>query len=464
MPSSQPSPSPSGAPSIAPTYSPTGLPTVSPSRTPSDMPSSLPTASPSVSPSISPSASPSESHQPSVSQQPSAAPTPVYEFENQILSVKNGRCIFSGEIPLNETEAVQSNQTTRLLQGVPGESECNALWAEYVRTAIQEQVILVIGEERIETLGVKVENVTRQHNSEERLLTLFFDVQVAIRSPVTNQDINRYIAAPFDSREEQDDFLLYLESTGCPDFASLDGVRFVLPAPPNASEMEDNRSNSAQAGLIAGLVAALSAGAILVGVFLFVRLRRETAHRELVEEREGEFVGGPAASARNEVISEVGVRTNQDVSTLGDPFPQGTSAIGASSTADSFSLDYDYQKAYMQQSPSTVSGSHSGESMSQLLVDDATLDAQYETEERIEVDAPAGVLGLVLETNVDGIPVVNAIKPNSVLARNVRIGDRLISVDGIDVGVMLASDVSKLIASKKNQSVRRFVFNRPIKA
>lgn len=212
------------------------------------------------------------------------------------------------------------------------------------------------------------------------------------------------------------------------------------------------------------MVAALAAAAILVGIFLFVRSRRdhspledEGAADDRVPEREGV-----------EVVSEVGIRTNQDVSTLGDPFPQGTSqGRGDGSTTDSFSLDYDFQKAYMQAEPSTVSGdrtdsyeSRSAEDMSQLLVDDDTFDQQYQTEERIEVDAPPGVLGLVLETNVDGIPVVHAIKPNSVLSGNVQIGDRLLSVDGHDVSVMLASDVSKLIASKKDQPSRRFIFIR----
>lgn len=328
---------------------------------------------------------------------------------------------------------------------------------------MERQVVLVIGEERIETLNVRVENVTRAYSPEESLLTLFFDAQVAIRSPVSDQDINRYVAAPFDSRQEQDDFLMYLETTGCPDFASLDGVRFVLPARPSELVNGDGRSNSARAGLIAGIVAALAAGAILVGVFLFARSRRDPS--PLAKEEEAAAAGGgpPLAAGGNEVVSEVGVRTSQDVSTLGDPFPVGTSTnVGEVSTTDSLSLDYDFQKAYMQQDPSTVSGSRSGESMSQLLVDDETLDAQYETQERIEVEAPAGVLGLVLETTVDGIPVVNAIKPNSVLASSVRIGDRLISVDGHDVSVMLASDVSKLIASKKDQDVRKFVFNRPV--
>lgn len=360
----------------------------------------------------------------------------------------------NGTSPGNETSS--GNETLRYLQSTT--EECNELWADYVREGIYNQIVSII--QRIETLDVEVGNITREFDYEEDLLIVIFDVEVGVRSPVREHSINRYVASPFDSTKEQEDFIRFLRGTDCPEFASVTGVRFDLPPPPSPVQVNE-RSTSAQAGLIAGLVAALSAAAILVGVFVFVRHRRDPGPLALDEHVEEDRV--PIREGAD-IVSEVGVRTNQDVSTLGDPIPQGaTPGGGDASTADSFSLDYDFQKAYAQASPSVVSGSRSGsaESMSQLLVDDDTLDAQYQTDERIiEVDAPAGVLGLVLETNVDGIPIVHAIKPNSVLFGSVRIGDRLLSVDGHDVSVMLASDVSKLIASKKDQAVRKFIFSR----
>ena len=357
----------------------------------------------------------------------------------------------SGATDVNQTAS--GNETTRFLQD---ESECNDVWSSYVERAIENEITSIIPVP-VETLSVEVGNVTREFDTD---LIFSFDVKVAIRSALNEHFLDRYVAGPFDTATEQEDFILYLKSSECSEFSSLTGVRFQLPPPTNRASGEDR--SSAEAGLIAGLVAALAAAAILVGVFLFVRHRRDPSPLALEEEEAEDEI--PLREGV-EVVSEVGVRTTQDVSTLGDPLPQGASHTGGdASTADSFSLDYDYQKAYMQADPSTVSGSRSGsgESISQLLVDDDTLDAQYQTDERIEVDAPSGVLGLVLETNVDGIPVVHAIKPNSVLAGNVRIGDRLLSVDGHDVSVMLASDVSKLIASKKDQPVRKFVFSRSV--
>ena len=425
-------------------------PSAEPSTTPSVSPSAVPTATPSASPTL----APSVSNQPSVSQRPSAAPTPVYEFDNQLLRLQNGQCILSGRLDPNE--AVGGNETSRFLQS---ETECNNIWVSYVQTAIQQEIIRIVPQ--YETLEVEVANITRDFNAEDNLLTIFFDVTVAIRSPLQEHFLNRYVAGPFDSRTEQDDFIRYLQGSGCPEFESLTGVRFVLPAPTKGAALE-NDSTSAEAGLIAGLVAALCAVAILAGVFVFVRTRR--GHSPLLEEQDVQDESPTREGV--EVVSEVAFRTNQDVSTLGDPIPRESSHaegdIRGDASTDSFSLDYDYQQAYVQGDPSTVSGrSVSVEDMSQLIADD---DTQYQSvETTIEVDAPPGVLGLVLETNVDGIPVVHSIKPNSVLSENVRIGDRLLSVDGHDVSVMLASDVSKLIASKKDQPTRRFVFRRSTK-
>jgi hypothetical protein len=77
-----------------------------------------------------------------------------------------------------------------------------------------------------------------------------------------------------------------------------------------------------------------------------------------------------------------------------------------------------------------------------------------------QVEAPAGKLGLVLDTGEDGIPVVEEIKSSSPLAGQVRRGDRLLSLDGQDVSTMIAPTVARLLASKKDSEVRRFIFCR----
>lgn len=137
------------------------------------------------------------------------------------------------------------------------------------------------------------------------------------------------------------------------------------------------------------------------------------------------------------------------------------------STQGSTSIDYDYQKAYgVAPSVSDVSGSQEDRSVSKLVLpsDDLTLDAVYETEGQFEVLAPSGLLGLILETSPDNGVFVNGIKQTSVLADQLRPGDKLISMDDEDVTWMQAAEASRLIASKKNQVTRKLVFMRPTRS
>ena len=79
--------------------------------------------------------------------------------------------------------------------------------------------------------------------------------------------------------------------------------------------------------------------------------------------------------------------------------------------------------------------------------------------EQIKVVAPPGKLGVVIDTPLSGSPMVYAIKDTSVLANQVRIGDKLISVDGRDTTQLSAIKVSMLISSKDKNN-RILVFER----
>jgi C-terminal processing protease CtpA/Prc len=69
------------------------------------------------------------------------------------------------------------------------------------------------------------------------------------------------------------------------------------------------------------------------------------------------------------------------------------------------------------------------------------------------INAPPGKLGVVIDTPDDGAPVVHAVKDSSVIADQIRVGDKLVAVDNEDVRSMTAIKVSKLISRKgANQS------------
>ena len=96
-----------------------------------------------------------------------------------------------------------------------------------------------------------------------------------------------------------------------------------------------------------------------------------------------------------------------------------------------------------------------------IFADDASFEEQFiDPEERFDVVAPAGKLGMVIDTPSGGIPVVHAIKDTSVLVDQVCVGDRLLSVDGEDCTGMTAMQVSKLISLKSEKPARVLVFAR----
>lgn len=349
---------------------------------------------------------------------------------------------------------------SRRMQASIDQQVCIAVWQRLMEDHIRSEILTVTP--RAEEAIVNLTSVELDSLIEKGTLIFFFDVIAKVRSPLSEIDANRYVIGAFDSQDARNSFASALRSSSdCPQFAYTTSVQILLPTSSSSAAAGNDAAN---AGLIVGIVAAVVAGAMLTALFVIARMRKRRAFRY-----DANMASRPLSGldeAAHEYGSEIGLRTAAEVSTLSDPMPGGAVAADGSSTIDSFSLDYDYQKAYEGSVSDPSAGSYSyPDSVGQGLVatDDGTLDAQYALEEQIQVIAPAGVLGLVLESNEDGVPIVNSIKNTSVLIDQVRVGDRLILVDNIDVTVMLASDVSKLIASKKHKPERRLMFARPRK-
>jgi C-terminal processing protease CtpA/Prc len=81
-------------------------------------------------------------------------------------------------------------------------------------------------------------------------------------------------------------------------------------------------------------------------------------------------------------------------------------------------------------------------------------------EDVLEVIAPAGKLGVVIDTPDDGAPVVHAVKDSSVIADQIQVGDKLVAVDDEDVRAMTAIKVSKLISKKSANPERKLTIIR----
>ena len=85
-------------------------------------------------------------------------------------------------------------------------------------------------------------------------------------------------------------------------------------------------------------------------------------------------------------------------------------------------------------------------------------------EEMIEISAPGGKLGLVIDhpPNRD-TPVVHAVKDTCPIRDEVRVGDKLVAVDDDDVRAMSAVGVSGLISRKSRQGSRRLTIIRAVR-
>lgn len=134
-------------------------------------------------------------------------------------------------------------------------------------------------------------------------------------------------------------------------------------------------------------------------------------------------------------------------------------------------VDYDYSKAYGGGGDTSVVssvGGTLGDTTRQTAGDmaansaRAALGANFESdlhneykEEVIIINAPAGKLGVVIDTPDDGAPVVHAVKDSSVIADQIQVGDKLIAVDDDDVRSMTAIKVSKLISKKSANPNRK---------
>jgi C-terminal processing protease CtpA/Prc len=74
--------------------------------------------------------------------------------------------------------------------------------------------------------------------------------------------------------------------------------------------------------------------------------------------------------------------------------------------------------------------------------------------------APAGKLGIVLDSPDDMGSVVYVIKENSPLLERMEVGDRLLAVDEIDVRAMSPTKVSKLISKRSRNPLRKLTLAR----
>jgi C-terminal processing protease CtpA/Prc len=88
--------------------------------------------------------------------------------------------------------------------------------------------------------------------------------------------------------------------------------------------------------------------------------------------------------------------------------------------------------------------------------DNMTSNAELDIE---TVFAPAGKLGIVVDSS-NGGPTVHSIRESSPLIGILNVGDKIISIDDINVSQMSAGGVTKLMGQKAQQSERKIAFQK----
>lgn len=155
-------------------------------------------------------------------------------------------------------------------------------------------------------------------------------------------------------------------------------------------------------------------------------------------------------------MAYAGAGDMSSVSTTG-----GMKSVVVRKLPDHFRTMSETDKSATQQSSEKWDMRKQSKGSRSFFSDDYSLEGQDTASKRhIRIVAPPGKLGVVIDTPCDGVPMVHAIKDTSVLVENLRVCDRLLSVDGEDTTSMSATQVSRLISSRSRNPSRVLVFLR----
>lgn len=315
-------------------------------------------------------------------------------------------------------------------------------------------------------------SMRRQRSLEVDDLTINFEQTVSYRIDNVSTTLlpEEFVKEPFKKLYLRNDYIDILKAKNSEAFGMVEtcsNIRKLETDPPTVAPSAENGSNT----LIIILSASGTVGALLIMFIGYIFWRRRRYRDDLRYDNE-------MSAEKNS--SQVG-----DEASLETPAPK----LGVYSSAESLvgyedkslaTVDYDYSKAFAGDASLSSAGgtlgeftrgtgatpnsqSRSGRQPGASLFStedsftgpsDSPNTPPYQ-ETLVHVYAPAGKLGVVIDTPNDGAPVVHAIKDSSVIADKLRVGDRLVSVDDEDVRSMTAIKVSKMISRKANNPTRK---------
>jgi len=348
-------------------------------------------------------------------------------------------------------------------------------------------------------------------------LYMFFDVVIKLRSPVQQHDWQSYFIDTLNTKEKLVAYLKELSSSGDDAFGSINNVTVEIDGKSIAKVQQstDNEGKEPFGGIGLIIVCASAAAAVVaITAIMFIIFRRKRATNKPNDENNRKADKHDAEDDGMYIEVE---HATDDVSTLGDMFGStwqshqkfddptvGESTVKCNTVYQNHLLgnvadsggkrtfigkrhsspnpysstnedDIVISKEGVESSPPFQASSrkkNEGSSLHSATAkpnpstrrDFETVCYGENTETQIEVNAPPGKLGVIIDADRDGQLKVNSIKSSSPLADLIRVGDILKSVDGESTVGLTAHGASSLISSKADNPRRVLVFIRNAKS
>ena len=377
--------------------------------------------------------------------------------------------------PLDQSQRIDWEFTTEahIEENLKSRDDMKDVTELEVATDVEvQQLLRPLNGQRMRTLRMlQTDSVVQQY-----ALEIEFVVRVTFRSIKKDYNVRSMVGEAFNSVAEKNRYIQRLQSTSSQQaFLNVANVEVTVEGQSVPPELDENPKEEENDVMLYIIAAAGGGCALVVAGLVFLYCTRKSSNADS---------SPPSPKKRDDITTSASDRSpfglaadilvvnkNDDISTLGDPVPIMTHSSPDEQTA-SIGNDYDYSREYRRAHgiPSDAGSLERNESVGSRTNNSASffssehsldflLDGDPRLIHRFEVTVPPGKLGIVMDNSPSGTPMVFAVKPESVLARDVQVGDRLLSVDQEDVTVMSAIQVSKLI-SLKNDQERTLVFCR----
>jgi len=327
--------------------------------------------------------------------------------------------------------------------------EDTASWAKSTTEFFTEQY-----EKSGQMTGTKVEVIlTSQKSSSGRRnmrglqtdsVEVTYEQALAYSTSDSSLTLDKALKYPLSTTKQQDEYTATLKQLdGYSGLTSVSTISVPSNIDPNPNPSPDTGGGGIQQWAI--IVIVIVSVLALVALFLIViRKRRDNRNAESYVQDEPTYEQSGLGSSSGPGLGDETVET----------------------------MDYDYAKAYgglsgdasLSEAGGTMGSRAAHQAENTIFSDDPTFNEAYDggREEVIDVYAPSGKLGVVIDTPNDDAPVVHAVKDSSPIADQVRVGDKLVAVDDEDVRAMTAIKVSKLISKKSSQQTRKLTIIRHV--